>query len=126
MDDSTWSQRFTPRRPRSRWSALNRERALAIIAAGRMQPAGLREVERARADGRWDAAYDPPSRSAVPDDLAAALAGNKKATAFFAKLDSRNRYAILYRIQTAKKAETRAARIGTFVAMLEKGEKIHR
>ncbi len=126
MDDSTWSQRFTPRRPQSRWSALNRERALALIAAGRMQPAGLREVERAQADGRWDAAYDPPSRSAVPDDLAAALARNKKAAALFAKLDSRNRYAILFRIQTAKKAETRAARIETFVAMLEKGETIHR
>jgi uncharacterized protein YdeI (YjbR/CyaY-like superfamily) len=125
MDDSTWSQRFTPRRPQSRWSALNRERAMALIAAGRMQPAGLREVERAKADGRWDAAYDPPSRSAVPDDLAAALARNKKAAAFFAKLDSRNRYAILFRIQTAKKAETRSARIATFVAMLEKGEKIH-
>ena len=125
VDESSWSQRFTPRRRRSLWSARNRERALALIASGRMQPAGLREVERARADGRWDAAYEPPSRSSVPDDLAAALARSKKAAAFFANLDSRNRYAVLFRIHTAKKAETRAARIAAFVGMLKKGEKIY-
>jgi uncharacterized protein YdeI (YjbR/CyaY-like superfamily) len=125
LDDAYFLQKFTPRRARSGWSRVNREKALDLIAAGRMRPAGLREVERAQADGRWDAAYDPQSAIAVPEDLQRALDANPDAQAFFATLDSRNRYAILYRIQTAKKAETRAARIQKFVAMLANGQKIY-
>jgi uncharacterized protein YdeI (YjbR/CyaY-like superfamily) len=125
FDDAYFLQKFTPRRARSGWSRVNREKALELIAAGRMRPAGLREVERAQADGRWDAAYDPQSAIAVPEDLQRALDANPSAQAFFATLDSRNRYAILYRIQTAKKAETRAARIHKFVAMLAQGQKIY-
>ena len=118
-------QRFTPRTPRSTWSKINRDKALKLIDEGRMQPAGLAEVERARADGRWDAAYDAQSVATVPPDLQAALDANRKAAAFFAKLDSRNRYAVLFRTQGAKKPETRAKRIAQFVEMLAKGEKIH-
>jgi len=118
-------QRFTPRTARSTWSKINRDKALKLIDDGRMQPAGLAEVERAKADGRWDAAYDAQSVAAVPPDLQAALDANRKAAAFFEKLDSRNRYAVLFRTQGAKKPETRARRISQFVAMLAKGEKIH-
>ena len=125
VDDSWYEQRFTPRRARSIWSKRNREFALALIEAGRMEPAGLREVERARADGRWDAAYDAPSTATVPDDLRAALDASPDAAAFFATLNSQNRYAILHRIQTAKKPETRAARIERFVAMLARGETLY-
>ncbi len=107
------------------WSKINRDKATALIAAGTMQPPGLAEVERAQRDGRWDAAYDAPSRAAVPEDLAAALAANPRAAAFFATLDAANRYAVLWRVQTAKKPETRAKRIEDFVAMLAKHEKIH-
>jgi uncharacterized protein YdeI (YjbR/CyaY-like superfamily) len=125
-DDATWwLQKFTPRRKRSIWSKINREKALALIEAGRMQPAGLAEVERAKADGRWDAAYDSPRTIEVPPDLKAALDRNKRASAFFATLDKANRYAVLWRIHTAKKAETRATRITRLVAMLAKGETIH-
>lgn len=124
-DDSAWLQRFTPRRARSTWSKINRDKAEALIRAGKMQPPGLREVERARQDGRWDAAYDSARTSQVPDDLARALAGSKAAAAFFETLDGANRYAILYRVQTARKPETRAARIGKFVAMLAKRETLH-
>ena len=124
-DDDYWLQRFTPRKPGSNWSKINTERAAALIASGRMRPAGLREVERARADGRWEQAYESQSRVTVPEDLARALAANQRAAAFFATLDSANRYAILYRIGTAKKPETRAKRIGTFVAMLSEHKKIH-
>ncbi len=124
-DDTSWLQRFTPRKPRSVWSRVNRERAEALILAGRMRTAGLSEVERARADGRWDAAYDSQSRATVPPDLQAALDASPAAAAFFATLNSVNRYAILHRLQTAKKPETRARRLRTFVAMLEHGEKIH-
>ena len=106
------------------WSKVNREVA-ALIAAGRMQPAGLREVERAKADGRWDAAYDAPSTATVPDDLRAALDANPAAAAFFETLNRQNRYSILHRVQTAKKPETRARRIATFVAMLERGETLY-
>lgn len=120
-----WLQRFTPRRPKSIWSKVNREKAVALIEAGRMQPAGLDQVERARKDGRWEAAYDSPSKAEVPADLEAALARNARAEAFFATLDRANRYAILWRIQTAKKAETRARRIGEFIEMLQKHEKLH-
>jgi uncharacterized protein YdeI (YjbR/CyaY-like superfamily) len=125
FDDDHWLQRFTPRRPRSRWSKVNRAKALALIEAGRMQPAGLQEIERAKADGRWEAAYASPSAIEVPEDLRAALEGNDRAREFFAKLDSRNRYAILYRIQDAKKAETRARRIEKFVAMLDEQRTIY-
>jgi uncharacterized protein YdeI (YjbR/CyaY-like superfamily) len=124
-DDDYWLQRFTPRKPGSNWSKINTERAAALITSGRMRPAGLREVERARADGRWEQAYESQSRVTVPDDLARALAANERARAFFATLDSANRYAILYRIGTAKKPETRAKRIDTFVAMLSEHRKIH-
>jgi uncharacterized protein YdeI (YjbR/CyaY-like superfamily) len=124
-DDEYWLQRFTPRKPGGNWSKINTERAAALIASGRMAPAGLREVERAQADGRWEQAYESQSRVTVPEDLARALAANERARAFFATLDSANRYAILYRIGTAKKPETRAKRIDTFVTMLSEHKKIH-
>jgi uncharacterized protein YdeI (YjbR/CyaY-like superfamily) len=124
-DAQYFLQRFTPRTKRSIWSQINRAKALKLIEEGRMQPAGLAEVERAKADGRWDAAYEAASVAVVPPDLQAALDANKKAAAFFATLDARNRYAVLFRTQSAKKAETRARRIAQFVEMLAKGEKIH-
>lgn len=124
-DHAWWLQKFTPRGARSLWSKINREKALAVIEAGAMQPSGLAEVERAKRDGRWDGAYEPASRATVPDDLQAALAKNARAAAFFAKLDARNRYSVLWRVQTAKKAETRQKRIATLVAMLARGEKVH-
>lgn len=121
IDDAWFRQRFTPRRPRSLWSKVNREKVEALRAAGRMRPAGEAEVTRAQADGRWDAAYDGMATAAVPEDLARALeeAGLTQA---FAELNGTNRYAILHRVQTAKKAETRARRIETFVAELGRGE----
>jgi len=125
LDAHHWLQRFTPRRARSLWSKVNCEKALALIEQGRMQPAGLREVERARHDGRWEQAYDPPGRAQVPPDLEAAFARHPRAAAFFATLDGANRYAVLWRLQTAKRPETRARRIEQFVAMLERGEKLH-
>jgi uncharacterized protein YdeI (YjbR/CyaY-like superfamily) len=125
FDEAYFLQKFTPRRARSGWSRVNREKALELIAMGRMRPGGLREVERAQADGRWDAAYEPQSAITVPDDLQRELDANPDAQAFFNTLDSRNRYAILYRLQTAKKAETRAARLQKFVAMLAQGQKIY-
>jgi len=125
IDDDFYLQRFTPRRPKSMWSKINCTKAEALIASGRMKPAGLREVERAKADGRWDAAYASPRNAQVPDDLAAALAKNAKARRFFEALDGTNRYAILHRVMTAKKPETRARRIAQFVDMLAKGETIH-
>ena len=125
FDGDYWLQRFTPRRPRSKWSRVNREKVARLIEEGRMKPAGLREVERARADGRWDAAYEPPSAATVPDDLRVALEQNEGAREFFEKLDKTNRYAILHRIQDAKKPETRARRIARYVAMLAEGEKLY-
>ncbi len=125
FDDRYWLQRFTPRRARSKWSKINRDKATALIEQGRMRPAGLAEVELARADGRWDAAYASSSTAEVPEDLAAALAANPAAAAFFATLDRANRYAILYRVQEPKRPQTRAKRIETFVAMLAAGEKLH-
>jgi uncharacterized protein YdeI (YjbR/CyaY-like superfamily) len=125
LDDDYYVQRFTPRRARSRWSKINCAKAEALIARGAMEPAGLAEVERAKADGRWDAAYDAPSTATVPDDLRAALDADSRAAAFFETLDSNNRYAILHRIQDAKKSETRVRRIEKFVAMLGRGETIH-
>lgn len=120
-----WLQKFTPRGRRSIWSKINREKALALIENGRMQPAGLTEIERARQDGRWEQAYDSPQNAEMPPDLRAALNKNSRAKAFFATLEGRNRYAILWRVQTAKKAETRSKRIALFVEMLERGEKLH-
>ncbi|MCZ2526647.1 YdeI/OmpD-associated family protein [Streptomyces sp. HB2AG] len=125
LDEQHWLQRFTPRRPGSKWSKVNREKATRLIAGGRMRPAGLREVEKAKADGRWEAAYAAQSRATVPDDLRAALDAAPEARDFFAALDSRNRYAVLYRIEDAKKPETRAARIEKFVAMLAQRKKLH-
>jgi len=117
--------RMTPRRPRGNWSERNKTRALELIAEGRMRPQGLAEVEAAKADGRWEAAYAPQSSAEVPPDLQSALDANPKAAAFFATLKGANRYAILYRIGDAKKPETRAARIAKFVGMLERGETLH-
>jgi uncharacterized protein YdeI (YjbR/CyaY-like superfamily) len=125
LDDEYWLMKFTPRRSRSKWSQVNRARAESLIESGLMKPAGLREVERARSDGRWDAAYEAQSQATVPEDLQRALDRNEAAQAFFDTLDSRNRYAILHRIHDAKKPETRARRIEKFVAMLSDGEKIH-
>jgi uncharacterized protein YdeI (YjbR/CyaY-like superfamily) len=125
LDDQSWLQRFTPRRSRSIWSKINRTKAEALVAQGRMRPAGVREMERAQADGRWDEAYDGARTSTVPEDLQAALDARPKARAFFATLDGANRYAVLWRIQTAKKPETRARRIVQLVDMLARGEKIH-
>jgi uncharacterized protein YdeI (YjbR/CyaY-like superfamily) len=125
LDDEYFLQRFTPRRPRSKWSKVNCGKATELIEQGRMRPAGLKEVERAKADGRWDAAYDPWSTVTVPDDLQRELDRNDTAREFFATLDSRNRYAILYRIQDAKKPETRARRVEQYVAMLSRREKLY-
>ncbi|WSB56932.1 YdeI/OmpD-associated family protein [Streptomyces cellulosae] len=126
LDETYWVQRFTPRRARSRWSAVNRQKTIELIERGRMRPAGLREVERAQADGRWEAAYAGQRSAVVPDDLRAALdAAPVGAREFFEGLDSRNRYAILHRIEEAKRAGTRAARIEKFVAMLARGEKLY-
>lgn len=117
--------RFTPRRPQSKWSAINRQTAERLIAEGAMAPAGLREVEAAKADGRWEAAYAPQSRAETPPDLAQALAANPAAARVFGEIDAANRYAVIYRVTEAKKPETRAARIARFVDMLARGETIH-
>jgi len=125
FDERFYLQRFTPRRSRSKWSQVNREKVARLTEAGRMRPAGLREVERAKADGRWDAAYAPQSAATVPDDLRAALEENDRAREFFETLNSTNRYAILFTIQDAKRPETRARRIAKYVAMLAAGEKLY-
>jgi uncharacterized protein YdeI (YjbR/CyaY-like superfamily) len=125
LDATRFLQRFTPRQPRSRWSRINREKVGQLIAEGRMRPAGLTEVERARADGRWDAAYESQSRSAIPDDLQRELDSRPAAKAFFEQLDKQNRYSIVYRLHDAKRPETRVRRLAKFVAMLEAGEKIY-
>lgn len=124
-DAQTWLIRFTPRKPQSKWSEVNRTRAEELTTAGRMHNSGLVEIERAKQDGRWEAAYAPASKAAVPDDLAAALAANSKAKAFFETLTGANRYAILYRIGAVKRAETRARKIALYVAMLEREETLH-
>jgi len=118
-------QRFTPRGKRSRWSRINREHATRLIDEGRMKPAGYAAIEQAKANGRWDAAYEPPSTSTVPEDFEKALKRNKKAREFFASLNGQNRYAVLHRIAAPGKPETRAKRIEKFVAMLEAGEKLY-
>jgi uncharacterized protein YdeI (YjbR/CyaY-like superfamily) len=123
FDEDYYLQRFTPRRPKSKWSKINRQKATKLIERGEMKPAGLREVERAKADGRWDDAYDAPSTATVPEDLKRALGKNEIAREFFATLDRRNRYTILYQIQDAKRPETRARRIAKYVAMLAEREK---
>ncbi len=125
IDDDWYRQRWTPRRARSVWSKINRAAAEAMIERGEMKPAGLREVERAKADGRWERAYDSPTTAFVPDDLRAALDAAPGAAEFFEGLDSNNRYAILHRIQGAKKPETRANRIAKFVEMCASGETVH-
>jgi uncharacterized protein YdeI (YjbR/CyaY-like superfamily) len=124
-DDHHWLIRFTPRKPRSKWSELNRKRATELLYEGRMRPAGIAQVENAKADGRWGVAYAPASRAEAPPDLAAALAANPKAAAFFATLTGANRYAILYRIGAVKTPEARGRKITQFVAMLERGETLH-
>jgi uncharacterized protein YdeI (YjbR/CyaY-like superfamily) len=125
LDASAWLQRFTPRGPKSIWSKLNRDKADALIARGEMKAAGLAAVRAAQRDGRWAAAYDSPRQAGVPADLQAELDRSPRAKAFFATLDSRNRYAILFRIHGAKKAETRTKRIGQFVEMLRAGKKLY-
>jgi uncharacterized protein YdeI (YjbR/CyaY-like superfamily) len=121
-DTSFWLVRYTPRGPKSAWSQINRDRVARLIEAGRMQPAGLAAVELAQADGRWDRAYQPQRNSTVPPDFQAALDANPKAAAFFATLKGSNRYAVLYRVQDAKRVETRARRIEQFVERLAGGE----
>ena len=125
LDETWYLQRFTPRRAQSVWSKRNREKVAALIEAGRMQPAGLREIERAKADSRWEAAYDGPATATVPDDLQAALDENPAAADFFARLDKQNRYAILHRVQTAVRPDTRARRIAKLVEQLARGEKLY-
>jgi uncharacterized protein YdeI (YjbR/CyaY-like superfamily) len=125
LDADWWLQKLTPRGVRSAWSKINRDKAEALIAAGKMKPSGQREIDRAKTDGRWAQAYDSHRTSTVPDDLARALIANKRAAAFFEIIDAANRYAILYRVQTAKKPETRADRIARLVAMLAKKETLH-
>jgi uncharacterized protein YdeI (YjbR/CyaY-like superfamily) len=125
FDDQSWLQKFTPRRPRSGWSKYNTQHAERLIESGDMAPSGLREVNAAKADGRWKAAYDSFANAAVPDDFLQALSKNKKAKAFFETLNKTNLYSIAYRLQTAKKPETRDRRIKMTIAMLARGEKYH-
>ncbi|HET8567292.1 MAG TPA: YdeI/OmpD-associated family protein [Solirubrobacterales bacterium] len=125
FDDQHFLQRFTPRRPRGRWSKINREKAEALLAAGKMRPAGLAEVEAAKADGRWEAAYAGQRTAKVPADLQRELDARPAAAEFFASLDSANRYAIVYRLEEAKRPETRERRLHKFVAMLARGERFH-
>ena len=124
-DETFYLQRFTPRRARGKWSQINREKAERLIAQKRMKPAGLKQIEAAKADGRWDAAYPSPKAATVPDDVVRVLDQNPLAKAFFEKLSSQNRYAILYRINDAKRPETRTKRIAEFVAMLADGRTLH-
>lgn len=125
FDEKCFLQRFTPRRPRGRWSRINREKAEGLIESGRMRPAGMVEVEAAKADGRWEDAYEGQRTAGVPADLQRELDARPAAREFFATLDSANRYAIVYRLEEAKKQETRERRLRKFVEMLEKGEKVH-
>lgn len=125
LDAVFFLQRFTPRKPKSLWSRVNVGKAEALVAAGRMRERGLREIATAKADGRWDAAYDSASTMAVPEELAAALAADRRARAFFESLDKTNRYAVCWRVQTALNPDARRARVEKLVAMLARGEKIH-
>ena len=124
-DESSWLQKFTPRGARSIWSKINREKAEELIKSGRMKRAGMEAIATARQNGRWEGAYDSPSGSSVPSDFQAALDKNAAAKAFFSTINRANRYAILFRLQTARKAETRAKRIQQFIGMLEKKETMH-
>ena len=123
--EQVWLQRFLPRSAKSIWSKINREKALALIASKRMKAAGQEAIDAAKKNGMWDAAYDSPKSAQVPEDFQAALNASRQARDFFRALDSANRYAVLFRIQTVKKAETRARKIVEFVEMLERGERIH-
>lgn len=125
FDDEYWLQKFTPRGPKSIWSKINTVKAEKLIVSGEMKPAGLKAIDAAKQDGRWDAAYESQRNISIPEDFQAVLEKNKKAKAFFATLKSSERYSFLFRIQTAKKPETRAKRIQQFVEMLERNEKIH-
>ena len=125
VDEKRYRQRFTPRRSRSKWSKINCAAVERLHAEGRLAPAGIREMEAAKGDGRWEAAYDSPRTIAVPPDLGARLAKNARARRAFEKLDSQNRYAILYRLHHAKRADTRQRRLDQFVAMLEAGRTLH-
>src|SRR5271170_1999602 len=124
-DDSSWLQKFTPRRPKSGWSKINTQHAERLMQAGRMKPPGHAEIDAAKKDGRWTNAYDSPSKSTIPEDFLAALQKNKKAAAFFETLNKANLYAIAYRLQTAKKPETRQKRMETILAMMAKAEPLH-
>lgn len=124
-DEDSWLQKFTPRGRKSIWSKINREKAQALIESGRMRPSGMAAIEAAQKDGRWDAAYASQSVATIPDDLQAALDANPEAAEFFTTLNSANRYAILFRIHQAKRAETRAKRINDYIAMLARHEKLH-
>jgi uncharacterized protein YdeI (YjbR/CyaY-like superfamily) len=124
-DEATWLQRFTPRGPRSLWSRINTGKVQTLIEIGRMRPAGLAAIESAKASGRWESAYQPSTAAEIPPDLQAALDANRKAKEFFATLRGANRYAVIYRVTTAKKPETRARRIAEYVAKLERGETLH-
>lgn len=125
LDTQFYLQKFSPRRSKSKWSRLNCEKAEALISLGRMQPAGLHQVELARLDGRWEAAYDSPTTITIPADLQQALDDNPKAREFFTSLDSQNRYAILHRLQLTRKPDARLAKIDKFIEMLSKHEKIY-
>lgn len=125
LDDDYYVQRFTPRRPKSKWSKINRAKVEQLIKAGKMKPAGFAEVERAKADGRWNAAYASPSTMDVPDDLRRELEKNPRARGFFETLNKSNRYAVLYQIHDAKRPETRARRIKKFVEMFDEGKKLY-
>jgi uncharacterized protein YdeI (YjbR/CyaY-like superfamily) len=125
LDETHFLQRFTPRRPRGRWSKINREKAEALEATGALRPSGAAEVAAAKSDGRWEAAYEGARTAKVPADLQAALDASPRAAAFFADLDGTNRYAIIWRLGDAKKPETRTRRLTKFIAMLERGEKLH-
>ena len=125
LGDKFFLQRFTPRRAKSKWSQVNVTKATRLIESGQMRPAGLREIELAKADGRWEAAYPSYSTASVPDDLAVALDAEPKAREFFDSLNSVNQYAILYRLHDAKRPETRSARLAKFVAMCAAGERLY-
>jgi uncharacterized protein YdeI (YjbR/CyaY-like superfamily) len=125
FDEQHWLQKFTPRRKGSAWSRVNQEKVANLSAQGRMREAGLREVERAKANGQWETAYESQGRITVPDDFATLLAENPEAKTFFEQLDSANRYAVLYRVTTAKKSQTRTDRMQKLIAMLNNHEKIH-
>lgn len=124
-DEQSYIQRFTPRRPKSLWSKINIEKVTRLIEEGRMKPAGLKQIEAAKADGRWQAAYDPPSNIKMPEDFVAKVSQNAKAKQFFDSLNKSNTYAIAWRLQTAKKPETREKRMNTIIEMLKKGKKFY-